>query len=495
MRQRCATVIRLDPLNTDARALLDAVDLSAEEPPETPRRPVTAYHEVGAPVPGWASARNGALVLAGVVGVVVLGFLAYLGWSANHGGDSGVNIAALPTAKPQETVFLGQTFAADKDGWQITVSNPTTKGAWPTGLLGFPTIARGVYLLLEVDLFNSGKTAQALGQNRFKLHDVDGRTFEAAAMQDRLTLADLSFGQDVVPGTTLRAYLLFDVPMEAAGLWLDTVGGGHIVLGRMSSGSFVAAPGSPGVARSSAPPSTPMIPSVPASSAAFPGQTQQGEPPTALAATSVDANADPMRVVLTNTGKALSAGQIIAALVSVSGRNGTVSRSASFELQSKLATGEAVTMTIPQPGPGSGDVVITVDGRLVLRFTVLIFDPAAQVPAASSAPANLVPASIDTTSDPLRIVLANAGAALAAGRVIALRITVGENGLSQSRVASMVIESALAPGGEVLLLVARPGFGVGQIEVTVDGVLTARFPVTIFDPRPQPPSSGAATGR
>ena len=153
-------------------------------------------------------------------------------------------------AKPQTTVDtpMGEAFHAVKNGWDITALAVNTNKCVPAGPLNLglmqPKLPKGVYLCVLVELTNTGKEKHALGSDRFKLHDGMGREFEAEGFNDARTYDDISWGEDLNPGLSLRGILIFDVPREISGLWLETVGGGHITLGNVSNGQLPPAAGS-----------------------------------------------------------------------------------------------------------------------------------------------------------------------------------------------------------------------------------------------------------
>ena len=120
-----------------------------------------------------------------------------------------------PTPLPS----VGQVFHATKDGWDITVTSVSRE----------PGAAGAEGLLVGVYATNTGLSAHALGANRFKLHDAMGRTWKDVNYEAAGGLIELSL-QDVQPGLSTDLVLNFLIPMGAQGLWLETIGGGHIVL-------------------------------------------------------------------------------------------------------------------------------------------------------------------------------------------------------------------------------------------------------------------------
>jgi len=123
------------------------------------------------------------------------------------------------TPTPLPSVGQGQVFHATKDGWDITVTSVKRE----TG------DAEADQLLVGVHAVNTGRSAHSLGPNRFKLHDALGRTWNDVSYEAAPGAIDLSL-QKVQPGLSTDLGLNFLIPTGAEGLWLETIGGGHIVL-------------------------------------------------------------------------------------------------------------------------------------------------------------------------------------------------------------------------------------------------------------------------
>lgn len=124
----------------------------------------------------------------------------------------------------QQPVGMGEVFHATSDGWDIVV---TSAAADSSG-------GEAAYITMEVRATNTGKSAHALGPNRFKLHDSLGRTWKDQTYEAAGGLIELTL-QDVQPGLSTEISLGFLVPADVSGLWLETIGGGHIVLGDLGS--------------------------------------------------------------------------------------------------------------------------------------------------------------------------------------------------------------------------------------------------------------------
>jgi hypothetical protein len=139
---------------------------------------------------------------------------------------------AVTKANPtvSQDLGIGDTFHAVKDGWDISATGVSVESTRSSmgGLV--QEGAKGVFLVVDVRLTNTGQKAHALGGDRFTLSDSQGRTWEVANND----IAPESIG----PGLSEDKTLDFDVPANAAGVWLKTIGDGHIALGDLVSGQF-----------------------------------------------------------------------------------------------------------------------------------------------------------------------------------------------------------------------------------------------------------------
>lgn len=157
-------------------------------------------------------------------------------------GSGGPESGAVP---------FGGVYHAASDGWDIQATSVDTAGATLSGLLPVPVMPKGTFLQVGVALTNTGKSAHALGKNRFSVHDAADRSYEAQAFSNPSNpLDDLTFGEDVPPGTTLKGLLSFDVPKDLKGPLLEVIGGGRMDLGGdVVAGRFVRSGGAGAAAR------------------------------------------------------------------------------------------------------------------------------------------------------------------------------------------------------------------------------------------------------
>ncbi|HXH21300.1 MAG TPA: DUF4352 domain-containing protein [Dehalococcoidia bacterium] len=138
---------------------------------------------------------------------------------------------------------IGDTYVAARDGWAITVTDAYATTSIPAGHFG--KIAQGTFLVLIVEMENIRTEAHALGANRFKLKDDQGRSFEPSAFDEvigRGVIGSISLGKNVNPGLALTGMLAFDVAPNGSGYWLQVIGGGRIEIGDVIQGELHVAP-------------------------------------------------------------------------------------------------------------------------------------------------------------------------------------------------------------------------------------------------------------
>jgi hypothetical protein len=116
---------------------------------------------------------------------------------------------------------VGQPVRLEKDGWVLTVTEVTKQ---PTVRVLFETKrALGVYVRVVIRMENIGKEAHALGSNRFTLVDDRGRKFQVYVYVPEI-------GSRINPGLAATGALWFDVPPDATGLMLESLGGFRVEL-------------------------------------------------------------------------------------------------------------------------------------------------------------------------------------------------------------------------------------------------------------------------
>ncbi len=170
----------------------------------------------------------------GVVALVVLVVVAVAVGGSNKDAETGTGAAQTSgsAAGGPLTVNIGEPLRLEKDGWVITVTSvrtsPTVQGIFETKQ------SLGVYLIIEMTLENIGKEAHTLGGDRFTLVDSQGRRFPYYR-EGTIGNGQKELGARINPGLAGPAVIVFDVPRDATGLYLETLRGARINLGDVLS--------------------------------------------------------------------------------------------------------------------------------------------------------------------------------------------------------------------------------------------------------------------
>jgi hypothetical protein len=166
----------------------------------------------------------------GVVALVVLVVVAVAVGGSNKDAETGTGAAQTSgsAAGGPLTVNIGEPLRLEKDGWVITVTSvrtsPTVQGIFETKQ------SLGVYLIIEMTLENIGKEAHALDGDRFTLVDSQGRRFPYYR-EGTIGNGQRELGARINPGLAGPAIIVFDVPRDATGLYLETLRGARVNLG------------------------------------------------------------------------------------------------------------------------------------------------------------------------------------------------------------------------------------------------------------------------
>ncbi|MBI2208175.1 DUF4352 domain-containing protein [Candidatus Woesearchaeota archaeon] len=116
-----------------------------------------------------------------------------------------------PEAK---TYSLGDEIQAGDFKWKITKSSTAKEIGQDVGGTFFGEKADGIFIILDVDIENTGKTAQYLTDSFIKLVDDQGREFSpntAAAIYIKPQGSALIFEQ-INPGIKKKGKIVYDVP-------------------------------------------------------------------------------------------------------------------------------------------------------------------------------------------------------------------------------------------------------------------------------------------
>jgi|SRR5581483_5568458 len=135
----------------------------------------------------------------------------------------GAVITAVPTPAPATPAGpLGA-------GWQVTIAKATRTDRLIDPASPTPVQARGVYLVLRLNVVNAGLTpVTRFPWWNLRVRDGTGRLFtpqQGATVTYAATAADLDRPEAYQPGLTYRAAVVFDVPATATGLRLQAQDG------------------------------------------------------------------------------------------------------------------------------------------------------------------------------------------------------------------------------------------------------------------------------
>ena len=153
-----------------------------------------------------------AITLFAIIGLVILANL--FGGNNTSNSSSSDNGGIKATPEEAKTYSIGDSIQAGDFTWKITKSSTATEIG--EDLMGtfFGEKADGIFIILDVEVTNTGKSAQYLMDSYLKLVDDQGREFSpdsAAAIYIKPTGSALMFEQ-VNPGITKKGKIVFDVP-------------------------------------------------------------------------------------------------------------------------------------------------------------------------------------------------------------------------------------------------------------------------------------------
>jgi hypothetical protein len=160
------------------------------------------------------------------VALVATLLLVFAATACDELGDQTAAEAALPT------VAIGEPASAGADGWTITVTRVSRLATIEVG--GATKAALGTYLVVEFTMENTSDQRQALGGNRFKLADGQGRNFDWYEAGTN-AYGKQELGSRINPGLSAPATIIFDVPTDATGLVFRSVGNVRVALGDVSA--------------------------------------------------------------------------------------------------------------------------------------------------------------------------------------------------------------------------------------------------------------------
>lgn len=183
---------------------------------------------------GGGCLRTGAIIAgAGIVLLIIIVAVVAVAGGGSDDKDAPTLGSAGEPASGEGVASIGQPVRLDKDGWVITVTGTRTT---PTvkGITGDKT-ALGIYLIVDLTMENIEKTARELGGDRFTIRDSQNREYKFYS-EGTIGNGRGEISSKINPGLTGRGTLVFDVPKDATGLMLETVGKGKIALGDLPAG-------------------------------------------------------------------------------------------------------------------------------------------------------------------------------------------------------------------------------------------------------------------
>jgi len=160
-----------------------------------------------------------AITLFVVIGIIIVASL----FGGNNSSNSGTpattssgNNEIKATQEEVKTYVLGDSIQAGDFTWKITKSSTATEIG--EDLMGtfFGEKADGIFIILDVEVENTGNSAKYLMDSYLKLVDDQGREFSpdsVAAVYIMPTGSALMFEQ-VNPGIVKKGKIVFDVPVS-----------------------------------------------------------------------------------------------------------------------------------------------------------------------------------------------------------------------------------------------------------------------------------------
>jgi len=157
-----------------------------------------------------------AIVLFIFIGLIILG-----GLFGNDSSNSGTqtttqpNDNAQPPAQEQvQTYSIGDSINAGDFTWKVTKVSTTSEIGQDIAGTFFGEKADGIFVVLDVEVENTGNAAKYLTDSYIKLIDSQGREFSpntVAAIYLKPEGSALAF-EEVNPGITKKGKIVYDVP-------------------------------------------------------------------------------------------------------------------------------------------------------------------------------------------------------------------------------------------------------------------------------------------
>lgn len=164
----------------------------------------------------------GCLIAIGVVVIGVIAVIAVIASAAN-GVSKAINATATPFS-PAAIAQLNQTVSVPN--WNVTATGVEKPGKTITwSQFNNTSTAAGTWVVVAVDMKNTGTQNFGINGHDFQLKDSAGNTYNVSSDVGASSYSTFKGGQQiggqVPPGTTVRYYISFDVAPSATGLVLQ----------------------------------------------------------------------------------------------------------------------------------------------------------------------------------------------------------------------------------------------------------------------------------
>lgn len=153
-----------------------------------------------------------AITLFIFLGLIILGSL--FGGNNSTSTSNSQESAINTNQQEAKTYSLGDEVQAGDFKWKITKSSTAKQIGSGSGDYFFGEKADGIFIILDVEITNTGRDANYLTDSFLKLVDDQGREFSpnsAAALYLKPSGSALLFEQ-INPGITKKGKIVFDVP-------------------------------------------------------------------------------------------------------------------------------------------------------------------------------------------------------------------------------------------------------------------------------------------
>jgi len=186
--------------------------------------PEVHYHQYAAPPPQkkrMGCFKIGAFALIGVVAIIVI--IGVASSAGNKGSTTSAPNTGASGGTSVATALPGLNQTVTVKNWDMTVTGVEKIGKtliWSQ--FGNQSDAAGTWVVVAVDMKNTGSTNFGINDHDFQLKDGAGNTYKVTSDFGAGGYGESKGGQriggQVPPGTTVRYYVVFDVTPTATGL-------------------------------------------------------------------------------------------------------------------------------------------------------------------------------------------------------------------------------------------------------------------------------------